>query len=187
MPTITFPKSFPRSDKVRELIEFGAAGAPEGTEIHVKSRPLRHTWHVEGFGVGFSTRAAAARAFPGREPYPLTDWGPYFTSGYAYVDAVNDEMTRLQPDSLWLFTLTIPTPEAYSANSWPYDHVYPGKRSSSAPWPHLHLSCWQEDVVSAAAHEAQHLVQFRDGLPHSEMEAEEAALDRLREWQSRAS
>lgn len=181
-PLIVFPKSFPRPDAVRALIEFGMAHAPDGTEVHVKSRALRKTWHVDGFGVGFSTRAGAARAFPDREPYPRTDWGTYLCSARAYRDAGADEMCKLAPGSRWLVTMTIPTPEAYSSMSFPLEHVYPGKRDSSAPWPRIGFLSWEDDVVHTAAHEAQHLVQFVNGSSCSEIEAEEVACRRLREW-----
>lgn len=45
---------------------------------------------------------------------------------------------------------------------------------------------WREELFHLAAHEARHVVQFIEGLPCSEVDAEEWAHGSLRSWRERS-
>lgn len=172
-PHITIPKSC-RHDhaELTALIVAGFVDAPDGVEVHVKSRQRRMVW--EAFSDGHTIRSNRRRS-DGRTWHrvPALPDHPVLCSGYAYQGI--PDMARVAPGARYLVTLTIPTPAAYASNTWPHEHVYPGKRESSAPWPRAMLLRWQDDVLHTAAHEARHVRQFADGFSCSEMDAEDYA------------
>lgn len=178
---ITIPKSCRHDhDELRALITAGFVDAPDNVEVHVKSRARRMVW--EAFSDGHTIRSNRRRD-DGRTWHrvPALPEHPVLCSGRAYAGV--PDIGRVSPRIRWLVTLTIPTPDAYATNTWPHEHVYPGKRDSSAPWPRAMFEGWRDDVLHTAAHEARHVHQFANGFSCSEMDAERYAcfvLDRSR-------
>lgn len=176
-------------DELRDLIGFGMAELDESTEVHVKARNVRFRYEVsyrkpKELGGGF-VRAGGARSvlverFGAENVRRLQDWGPYWCSGLAYHGVPG--IARVERGTLQLVTLTIPNPAAYACNTFPFEHVYPGKRASSAPWPRASFVEWRDDVVHTSAHEARHVLQHMNGEPTGEMEAERYACERLMWW-----
>lgn len=56
-------------------------------------------------------------------------------------------------------------------------HPYGGKSS-----PHIVYETWKEGLIATAAHEFQHIYQYQNNLPSSEIECEKTALDVLERY-----
>ena len=186
-PRILIPKSVKHDhDELRGLIGWAMSDLDDTTEVHVKARALRYCWEVRrrltdgGFHVHGGPKASLVARYGAENVARFTDWGPYWTSGRAY-DGV-PEIANVGHGTDRLVTLCVPNPDAFACNSYPLERVYRGKEKSSRDWPRLNLTGWCDDVVSVAAHEARHILQFTNGDPASEMDAERYSFARLAEW-----
>ena len=63
---------------------------------------------------------------------------------------------------------------------YPHDWQYPGLKTSGA----VTYRCWREELLHTLAHEARHIAQFCEGLPRSEVDAEQHAHGRLHLWRT---
>lgn len=192
---IVIPKTCPHDhDQLRDLIAY-AMDEAESVEVHVKSRHPKYVWkwreNLTAYGSDGTVVHGRGDVTSNRKPADLSPrdaatlrrvvhHDAYWCSGRAYGGIPG--MANVSPSVRYLVTLTIPTPDAYDVNVFPYDHVYPGKRSSSRDWPHALFERWEHDVVHTAAHEARHVIQFATGAPGSEMDAERYARERLAAW-----
>ena len=78
----------------------------------------------------------------------------------------------------YLVRLVVPT--ILRNRAYPKTYRYRGR--STAPWITVHD--WRERLVALAAHEAYHVVQFREGLRRSEVVAERWAERILASWRA---
>lgn len=65
------------------------------------------------------------------------------------------------------------------------DHDYHGRSPEQKPdsrFPFLRFDTWQEMIIGLAAHEAQHVHQFRHGKRRSEVRCERFAARALARW-----
>lgn len=86
---------------------------------------------------------------------------------------------RVNPRTRWLVTLK--TPLDLSDSPYPYRWIYHRAKTAGS----VELRSWREHLLHLAAHEARHLVQYRDGLPASEVDAECWARATLRRHRKR--
>lgn len=97
-------------------------------------------------------------------------------AGSAYLGV--PEISNAPPETEYLITIRLGAPEMFP--------VVPERKKRS---PAIELSCWQEGLVVVAAHEANHIDQYRRGLPRSEVACERfdaRMLSRYREMVVRA-
>lgn len=92
-------------------------------------------------------------------------------SGYAYLGV--PEISSAPPESEYLITIQLGPPELFP--------IVPDRRRGA---PRIEVSCWREALVTVAAHEANHIDQYRRGLSRSEVACERVdagMLERYRE------
>jgi hypothetical protein len=100
---------------------------------------------------------------------------PY--GGYAYLGV--PKISNAPPSSEYLVTIRLGGLERF-----PFT---PPRRRGVPP---LRLACWREALVAVAAHEAQHIRQYREKLKRSEVECERfeaAMIERFRRGENAAA
>ena len=80
-------------------------------------------------------------------------------SGYAYLGV--PEISNAPPESEYLVTIQLGPPEFFP--------IVPDRRRGA---PRIKVSCWREALITVAAHEANHIEQYRRGLSRSEVACE---------------
>jgi hypothetical protein len=98
-------------------------------------------------------------------------------SGSAYFGV--PEISNAPPDSEYLVTIRLGPPEMFP--------LVPERRRRA---PSIEISCWREALVTVAAHEANHIDQYRRDLPRSEVACERFdawVLGRYRAMRARAA
>jgi hypothetical protein len=80
-------------------------------------------------------------------------------SGSAYLGV--PEISNAPPGSEYLVTIRLGPPEMFP--------LVPERRKRA---PRIQISCWEEALVTVAAHEANHIDQYRRDLPRSEVACE---------------
>lgn len=86
----------------------------------------------------------------------------------------------MAPGTRWLVTIHMPTT--------PAEHVYPQTHTDhrAISMPEITVGDWREHLLSVAAHEAFHLIQFQRGWSASEVEAERHARRMIARWRHAA-
>jgi hypothetical protein len=95
-------------------------------------------------------------------------------SGYAYLGV--PEISNAPAASEYLITIHLGPPEMFP--------LVPDRKKRS---PQIEVSSWREGLVTVAAHEANHIDQYRRGLSRSEVACERFdawMLDRYREMRA---
>jgi hypothetical protein len=80
-------------------------------------------------------------------------------AGYAYLGV--PEISNAPPESEYLVTIHLGPPALFP--------IVPDRRRGA---PRIEVSCWREALVTVAAHEANHIDQYRRGLSRSEVACE---------------
>ncbi len=80
-------------------------------------------------------------------------------AGSAYLGV--PEISNAPAETEYLITIRLGPPEMFP--------IVPERKKRS---PAIELSCWEEGLVVVAAHEANHIDQYRRGLPCSEVACE---------------
>lgn len=181
---ITISKSI-RHDlhaEIKQLVNAGFKGTnTKGVEVHVKGRAPRVRWRITTaggalYGTGVkhdATRFAAAH--PGSTLERYVRIREAFT-GRAYGSIPS--IANVGQGVKYLVTLMVPTDPTII--DYPKREKYPGLKTA----PEITLYSWQEHVVYLTAHEANHIRQFQNKRPRSEIKCERWAVKVLDSWRS---
>lgn len=102
-------------------------------------------------------------------------------SGCAYMDVCDypESMIQVRPGVRYLITIRLGSHRNAPDAPTEFTHQHRELTKQNAYVIHG----WREDLIAVAAHEAQHIRQYRGRFPHSEVEAEmcaQAALTKYR-------
>lgn len=171
-------------DEILQLVRAGFKGTNDKlVEVHVKGRAPKVSWFVirpDGarYGAGYKRTAEKyAAAHPGATLERHVQIQKAF-SGVAYWGIPS--IANVSKGTRYLVTLTIPTDP--TVIDYPLQWGYAQYKTA----PEITLNSWQEHLVHLAAHEANHIRQYKNGRPHSEIQCERWALKVLEEWRGPA-
>lgn len=165
--------------EIRDLIHAGFRGTNgDRVEVHVKGCPPVVRWRVTTPDAVYgSSYKHVAEQFVASCPGATLE--RYVRIREAFSGAAYDgipSIARVGRGINYLVTLKLPTdPSAVDyPKTWKYE------RYKTAP--EVLLYSWQEHLVQLAAHEANHIRQFKNNWPRSEIKCERWALKVLMEW-----
>lgn len=179
---ITVSSSFPGAlhPEIDALVRAGFAGVETGdVEVHVKARSevLRAyiaEWpsgslddDVERYRFRRKKDAVAAALRHGGRAFVATRRHPRAGGWSARTFNGIPGLARVEPGMRYLVTMNIPR-DPRKLTRYPERHRDPRLKTS----PVVEFTCWQDQLLHLAAHEARHVHQFRHGLPGSELDAE---------------